>query len=400
MQVAAQPQQVIVDELLKDDDDELIQETRLIIFQKAIAKYACSLEQATGMIVEYKKVELKQRKGSNKMQSSAKDIVDLFLYYVNLMLEFPRDVIKCNGAYIDIFPQALVHQNNPVDTSSSTKVGGDVNKQNVDVDNDVHKKVDDAPDMDSLSRTELMSLLQKSMDDKDDLTRAMSNLRAHVLSIEKILYDELLGVRSIADRNTAAIKEIKRMPKAQPTPTAPSQQSQASTPPPGQKPATQAGSVPPAEQRSGTPMPGSRAAAAPVEDPTVSQLLGGDSDTDSSDSESNTSVYGDPTGDSDNDPTVFRGATKVNAATSPVFGVDASTSPSCVRFDSDGNQPSAPATSNNIKPPAGAMKAPRKRPMQKSVNDTHNEQNAGNWITVESKHDKKKLKVIIISSPV
>ena len=95
-------QDTLIDQLVEDDDEDLISETRETIFKQAISKFSCLIRQAKGMQVDPSKIELKQRKGDNKLKSYAKDIVNIFLWYVELLSDFPKDVIKGELTYIDV----------------------------------------------------------------------------------------------------------------------------------------------------------------------------------------------------------------------------------------------------------------------------------------------------------
>ena len=386
LKISSITQQQAIEELTSDEDETLVQETRNIVFKEALASYSRSYERAKGTSLDVGKVEMKQRKGENKLSRSAKDIVELYLYFVNLMPEFPREIIKSNGSYFDIFPADVITVHSS-QTAGSSKPNHDQSVLNS-VNNDVHEKSGDPQDMGSHSRAELESLLREALQEKEDMQREMSNMRAHLLSVEKILFDELRGVRLIAERNSADIRSIKKDPSHQrATKHSPSQQH--SMPQANQAAEAAARSLQ-AERNPPAPEPGAgsegdrsgRTPSSPPDDasqksdPSLSQLLASDSE---DDAESVASVevdqtgdkpdkYTDQTGDKNfHDPTIFRGPSANNAP----HGVDAATSPNFVRFDSN-------KSSSNIK----------KRPMQKSVNNMSDGQNDNQWTKVEHRKNK------------
>ena len=61
----------------------------------------------------------------------------------------------------------------------------------------------------SLSQTELIEMMQNVLSKNDQLERQVVNIRAHLLSVEKIMFDEIRAVKSIADDNQTAIKSAK-----------------------------------------------------------------------------------------------------------------------------------------------------------------------------------------------
>ena len=199
----------LIDQLIEDDDDELMSETREIIFKKAISKYACLTRQATGMQFDSSKIEMKQRKGDHKLQSYAKDSVNLFLYYVELISEFPRGIVKGDMTYLDIQP--VFSEQLACEKPTQPKIQACFDnmaksKETVNVKNDVIVNPVGAQNTCRCPQfADLLADYKTALIDKD---REISNLRAHVLSIEKILFDEIVSVRSISEANSKKIQHI------------------------------------------------------------------------------------------------------------------------------------------------------------------------------------------------
>ena len=173
LKISSISQQQAIEELTSDEDETLIQETRNIVYKEALASYSRSYERAKGTSLDVGKVEMKQRKGENKLSRSAKDIVELYLYFVELMPEFPREIIKSNGSYFDIFPADVITVHSS-QTAGGSKPNHDQNGLKS-VNNDVHEKSCDPQDMGSHSRAELESLLCEALQEKEDMQREMSS---------------------------------------------------------------------------------------------------------------------------------------------------------------------------------------------------------------------------------
>ena len=70
--------------------------------------------------------------------------------------------------------------------------------QNNSIKNDVNVKID-AQKLCSSSHAELIELLQTVLSRNDELETQVGNVRAHLLSVEKIMFDEIRAVKSIAE---------------------------------------------------------------------------------------------------------------------------------------------------------------------------------------------------------
>ena len=195
----------ILELLVTDEDEGLILETRDIVFNKAISKYAtCNDLQNPdkGTSFDFKKIELKQRKGDRKLWSNCKDIYELYCYYVELRADFPKDCIRCNGTYLDVIstPGSIsMHKTNSKNDDATVKL--------------------EAQKLRSYSQAELIELVESCnlqndilIKDNQDLERQVQNVRAHLLSVEKILFDELRAVKLVADQNKVAISGLKSDP--------------------------------------------------------------------------------------------------------------------------------------------------------------------------------------------
>ena len=198
MKIGSTTSDQILDLLVEDEDESAILETRDTVFNSAISKYAtCNGLQNPdkGTSVDIQKIELKQRKGDRKLLSNAKDIYELFCYYVELRPDFPKDCIRCGGTYLDI-----------AHTPKSNSI----------IKNDVTVNKLETQKLRSYSHADLVELVmscnaknQELENENKDMERQVLNVRAHLLSVEKILFDELRAIKSVADANKAAISGLK-----------------------------------------------------------------------------------------------------------------------------------------------------------------------------------------------
>ena len=230
MQSGSVSQDTLVDQLIEDEDDDLMSDTRDAIFQKAISKFSCLIRQVKGMQVDLSKIEMKQRKGDNKLKSYAKDVVHIFLWYVELVSDFPKDVLKGEMTYIDaVMPSK--HEKHPVqfppqmltqptiddafgnaNSIQSSKALSDKNDGCVDANFNGAQNPCRCPQY-----ADLLDKLNKALADSETKQREVTNLRSHLLSIEKILYDEILSVRSISETNAKKIENMLSVPDSRPT---------------------------------------------------------------------------------------------------------------------------------------------------------------------------------------
>ena len=348
-------QDSLVDQLIEDEDDVLLSETRDTIFKKAILKYACLTRQASGMQFDPDKIEMKQRKGENKLQSYAKDCVSLFLWYVELVSEFPRSVLKGDGTYLDVQPVQTDRSNQPkIDAclGNMAKSNESVNKDDV-IANHVGAQ-------NSCNRCSQYTDLLERLADSD---RAMSNLRSHVLSIEKILYDEILSVRSISETN---LRKIELLCKS--APRSHTQQKPAEKPADSNKAAADAKAEKPPSQPSASPgSPESQSYSQLMRDDPTQATEGG--------------TQGSPPG-SEN-------AESADSSTEDIYEdasenrskVDKGTSPVLVKF---GDKSSDRSYRNNKSQSAKSdIRRPTMRPNQDTVNDISDEDDG--WETVRGR---------------
>ena len=373
----------ILELLVTDEDEGLILETRDIVFNKAISKYAtCNDLQNPdkGTSFDFKKIELKQRKGDRKLWSNCKDIYELYCYYVESRADFPKDCIRCNGTYLDVISTP---------GSSSTSIHK-TNSKNDDV---TVNKIEPQK-LRSYSHAELIELVESCnlqndilIKDNQDLERQVQNVRAHLLSVEKILFDELRAVKLVADQNKVAISGLKSDPSQnnarpadenaiRPTPGSPVQQTaengtQATPNSQPENQQTEPTAQPAQHTQQNQPSATSTTTADgdPPEDRSFTQIMMESPDTrgdpNSSDSEESVAV----------DPNSNPPPPKVKSAL-----VDKSTSPTIVRFaknkgsDSLAHTGDTPSTQLKSRP-----KSPRRRPAQGQVNDSANAHDDGPW---------------------
>ena len=192
--VGSSSHEEIIECMIEDEDEQLLVESRNILFNKAMSRYACLVQgQARGMPPIQHSFELKERRGEFKIKRLAKDVLDLYLYCLNLTTEFPREMVKNSGTYFDV---------RPAHTSSGLDGANAEHRQQS---NDGSEHVTDPPDDQNktCSQAELLryaELLQVALERNEHLERTVENLRAYILSVERVLRDEIGSVKFIAER--------------------------------------------------------------------------------------------------------------------------------------------------------------------------------------------------------
>ena len=98
----------VVDELVYEIDDDLILESREIMFKEATSRYIAILENSSYDPTQGIPVltMIKRRQGDRMKFNNCKDLVDLYVYAAGLTDIFPRDTLSTmNSKFIDIVPK-------------------------------------------------------------------------------------------------------------------------------------------------------------------------------------------------------------------------------------------------------------------------------------------------------
>ena len=398
-QAGSVSQDTLVDMLIEDEDDDLMTETREIIFKQAMSKFSCLIRQAKGMIPDLSKIEMKQRKGDNKLKSYAKDIVHIFVWYVELVSDFPKDVIKGEMTYIDAIPAgtpqgapAKQHPVGhpvqfPVQLSISEAFG---NMNSMQKPKSLSDKSDDCIVDENFNGAQnpcrcpqyadLLGKFHQALADGETREREVTNLRSHLLSIEKILYDEILSVRSISESNTTKIEQMLSVSRSQP------KQQQHSQQPPGVNQAIRHNS---SDSTTGKPSQQSQPASSSEQDsqssdPSYTQLMMG-IDTQAASGSQTQAESKEPadsvTSSESEVKTPPQPPPKLNKATSPglVGFVDSTSNRSCIKNKSQSD--------SDIRKPSMRPKQEKVKDMQRFSSSSDQSDNDG---FTEVKYKKRK----------
>ena len=369
MKIGSDTQDTIVDLLIEDEDEAVLVETREIVFKKAISKYAqCNgpHTDSSGTSIDIKKIELKQRKGERKLASNAKDIYELYCYYVEMKPDFPKDCLRCNGTYLDITatPRAQSNISHKNDVSDTQKL----------------RSYEDVIEKLNLAEAKYIAKNQELSVENEDLRRQIQNIRAHLLSVEKLFFDELRAVKSVSESNKSAINGLKSGP-SQNKPTSadennssrPGSQKQQT----GESDATQGSSE--SRQSQQTESSGAETQADPPDPSRSFTQIMRDAVSTSDDESDKESVYVE-TESSPAPPAGNPSAPKHQPKSKNKVKVqDKSTSPTHTRF-----------ADNKTK--SSSIKKPTQRPKQTDVRDMKsdsNSDNEGEWEEVSYKNKKK-----------
>ena len=161
----------IIQELCNDVDDDLVCETRELIFKAATCRYIELLENSGyDPTVGVPVLILKRRKGDQMRVINCKDVVDLLVFASGFSDIFPRDTLSSPGSkYVEIKPKS-----NSVDTSAQ------VLKDNPSLNNDTF-------DISMLTnRIRDQEILIQGL--KDDLNRTRTELVNKVDSVAQLLH--------------------------------------------------------------------------------------------------------------------------------------------------------------------------------------------------------------------
>ena len=372
IKIGSDTQDQIVDLLIEDEDEAVLLETREIVFKKAISKYALRNGPQTdgsGTSIDLKKIELKQRKGERKLASNAKDIYELYCYYVELKSDFPKDCLRCNGTYLDITatPRAQSNISHKNDVSDTQKL----------------RSYEDIIEKLNLAEAKYIAKNQELSVENEDLRRQVQNIRAHLLSVEKLFFDELRAVKSVSESNKSAINELKSGPSQNKPPSAdennrsrPGSQTQQT----GESDATQGSSESRQSQQSESS--GAETQADPDPSRSFTQIMR-DAVSTSDDESDKESVYVE-TESSPMPPAGNPTAPKHQPKSKSKAKVDQSTSPTHTRFV-DNNK-----SKSSIKKPTHRPKQTDVRDMKSDSNSESISDNEGEWEEVSYKNKNKK----------
>ena len=351
----------IIEELYESIDVEDIKKTKDTLFDQAIDKVNTELR-SNGVDIP-SDVELVAKKRRNPTLTCT-DLVNLTMYVGGLTSTFPKDVLSQKATYIDLLvPKVQVtHGGVACQIVSSQEPSTNPINQDNSINNDVNVKID-AQKMSPLSQTELIEMMQNVLSKNEQLERQVVNIRAHLLSVEKIMFDEIRAVKSIADNNQNAIKSAKSSTTSQSSQrnSAASHESRGATnnnTPGSQDPASQPGETQQTESNE--------------EDPSFTQLMAGLNSQGSTNGQSDDdaeSVIVEPepaapesTPAQPMDQPTHQPENKDNQ--SAYLKMDKSTSPRCTRFDQ-----------SKVK---SSVKKPNVRPSQSQVNDIKSKDTSSN----------------------
>ena len=164
----------IVDELLQEIDDDVIVDSREIMFKEATTRYITMLESGSydpmaGVPVL---ILVKRRQGDKMRVNNCKDLVDLYVYSTGLSDIFPKDTLSpSNSKYIEIVPKNTLDTNNRGHTTGvNEKLAQKTNDQNVtDLTLMAHRIRDQEKTIEELKRiiSDLRNVLVRKLDQID-----------------------------------------------------------------------------------------------------------------------------------------------------------------------------------------------------------------------------------------